>query len=154
MEADGSGGGGAAARQDGLDEILYGKTVLIVEDEGLTVMQYQRMLARAGLRLIGRARSGPDGVKAALRERPNIVLMDANMPGDYGGIEATRRITREYPACVVVITARADEWRAARDAGACSFVVKPVSGETLLKRMAEAMRLTLAGEHPLVQALN
>src|SRR5689334_20722321 len=71
---------------------LTGKTVIIVEDEGITQMQLRRTLKTAGLVVVGSATSGEKGVEAVLKNRPDMVLMDIQMPGAYDGLEAARRI--------------------------------------------------------------
>src|SRR5689334_15170263 len=72
--------------------ILKGKRVVIVEDEGITQMQLRKILTPAGITVVGAAISGPEGVEIVLREKPDLVLMDIRMPGEYDGLEAARRI--------------------------------------------------------------
>ena len=57
------------------DELL-GKRVVICEDEGITVLQLERALTRAGLCVVGKSGNGQDAVDIVLREKPDIVLMD------------------------------------------------------------------------------
>ena len=76
-------------------DILAGKRVLTVEDEGITQMQLNKILASAGMERIGIATSGPQGVEIAIEHRPDIILMDINMPGEYNGLEAARCILAE-----------------------------------------------------------
>src|SRR5581483_6962366 len=83
---------------------LAGKRVVIVEDEGITVMQLRRMLVRAGMLVVGTAGNGKEGIETVLRERPDIVLMDIKMPV-MDGLEAARRILETYPVCILMLTA-------------------------------------------------
>ena len=120
-------------------DLLVGKRVLTVEDEGITQMQLGRILRLAGMVQIGMATNGPQGVALALQERPEIILMDINMPGDYNGLEATRRILEEYRTCIVMMTAYTDCTDQAKQAGSQGYVVKPIDRMTLLQRMRQAL---------------
>ncbi len=127
----------------GVSGVLSGKRVIVVEDEGVTQMQLRRLLALAGLVVAGTAGSGPEGVDLALRERPDLVLMDIRMPGEYDGLEAARRILAEQSVCVVMLTAFSEEAyrERAKEIGASGYVLKPVSHMTLLPQLEEAYRL-------------
>ena len=71
--------------------VLAGKSVVVVEDEGITQMQLRRILRNAGLKVVGSATNGAEGVEVVLRERPDLVLMDIRMPGSFDGLEAARQ---------------------------------------------------------------
>lgn len=119
---------------------LEGKRILICEDEGVTHVCLQYAADRAGMGIVGSAVTGDEAVTVALRERPDIILMDIRMPG-MDGIEATRQILAEYPACVVMLTAYADEehQEAAFEAGASGYLVKPISVDALGPALVEAL---------------
>ena len=87
---------------------LKGKRVVVVEDEGVTQVQLRKILTREGLNVVGSAKSGAEGVEAVLREKPDLVLMDIRMPGEYDGLEAARRILEEQSVCIVMLTAFSD----------------------------------------------
>ena len=118
---------------------LVGKRVLTVEDEGITQMQLGRILRSAGMVPIGIATSGPEGVAVALRERPEIILMDINMPGEYNGLEAARRILAEYRTCILMLTAYTDYAELAKDIGAQGYLMKPIDRLTLLHHLRQAL---------------
>ena len=119
--------------------ILIDKRVVIVEDEGVTQMQLRRALGRAGLKVVGAAANGFDGVQMVLAERPDLVLMDIRMPV-MDGMEALKTIMAEFSVCIVMLTAFADEAsrRDAREKGASGYVVKPVTGDMLVPQLASA----------------
>ncbi len=121
--------------------LLNGRRVIIVEDEGVTQMQLRRTLSHAGLVIVGTAINGRDGVELALREHPDIILMDVRMP-IMDGMEATRRILAEVPMCVVMLTAFSDEeYRTqAQELGVSGYVIKPVTSDMLLPLMYQALR--------------
>jgi two-component system, response regulator PdtaR len=118
---------------------LAGKRVVIVEDEALTQLQLRRILTDAGLVIVGAAPNGAVGVEVVLREEPDIVLMDVNMPV-MDGIEATRRITEQLHVCVVMLTAFSDdEYRhRAALAGASGYIVKPIDRVSLRPQLERA----------------
>ena len=125
--------------EEGDPALLMGKRVVIVEDEGVTQMQLRRALTRAGVVVVGSAANGAEGVAMVLAERPDIVLMDIRMPV-MDGIQALTAIRAEMSVCVVMLTAFADESsrQIAAQQGACGYIVKPVTGEMLLPRLAHA----------------
>jgi CheY-like chemotaxis protein len=118
--------------------VLTGKRVIIVEDEGITQMQLRRVLTMAGLKVVGFALTGEEGVTVALQERPDIVLMDITMPGNINGIEALRRIRTEYSVCVVMLTAYTEYQTEAEAAGSCGYIIKPIDSTTLIPQLAQA----------------
>ena len=95
------------------------------------------------IEVVGRAGDGAQAVELAKTLRPDVVLMDLDMPV-VDGIEATRRVRAAVPgAAVVVLTASAapaDEQRA-RTAGAADYVLKGCSARDLLEVV-----LAVAGE--------
>lgn len=76
--------------------------VLIVDDHALIRRELVSLLtAVKGVTVIGQASTGPQGVELAETLRPDLVLMDVNMPG-FDGIEATKRILAHDPAVKVI----------------------------------------------------
>ena len=123
---------------EGVVPSLAGKTVVVVEDEAITQLQIRRALTRAGMQVLGFAGTGVDGVETVLRTRPDLVLMDIKMPGDLNGLEATKLILQQLQTCVIVLTAY-DEFRdEAMQSGACGYLVKPVSYQTLIPKVKAA----------------
>ena len=121
---------------------LTGKRIVICEDEGITVMQLERALTRAGLLVVGKSGNGKDCVAVVLRERPDIVLMDIVMPGQ-NGLESTRQIMAEFPTCIVMLTANSDSehMAEARELGAAGYIPKPVTAEHLLPALKQALQM-------------
>jgi DNA-binding NarL/FixJ family response regulator len=117
---------------------LFGKRVVIVEDEGLMQMQLCKAFTQSGLIVVGQAMSGEEGVGLILREKPDMVIMDIVLSG-MDGIEATRHVMKHFPTCVIVVSAHIDQHlqREAREAGASGYVAKPVSFEMLRKAMED-----------------
>ena len=128
------------------DDLLEGKRVLTVEDEGITQMQLSKILRGARMVQVGLAMNGPDGVELALEKRPDVILMDINMPGAFNGLEAARRILAHYQPCIVLLTAYTDYLEQAREAGIHGYIMKPIDRTTLLQHIREALARFRAGE--------
>ena len=109
------------------------KRVLIAEDEALIRLDLSEMLAEEGFEVVGQAVDGEQAVTMATELRPDLVIMDVNMPKK-DGIDAAAEIVGEQIAPVVILTAfsQRDLIERARDAGAMAYLVKPFSKGDLL----------------------
>jgi two-component system KDP operon response regulator KdpE len=96
---------------------------------------------------ITEAKTGEEALEWMRKARPDLVLLDINMPG-MGGIEACREIRRASDAPIIMLTVRNAERDkvAALDAGADDYVVKPFGIEELLARIRSALRRYSPGE--------
>jgi DNA-binding NarL/FixJ family response regulator len=120
-------------------------SVLVVDDQA-PFRSAARLVVRAtrGFEVIAEAKSGEEALEKVDLLKPDLVLMDINMPG-IGGIAATRRISSEYPEVRVILlsTYDKDDLPAdARTAGALAYVHKESFGpdileETWSKRLAD-----------------
>jgi DNA-binding NarL/FixJ family response regulator len=105
------------------------KLQILVADDHDLVQQGLRALIdqEPGWTVCGVAESGPEAVKAALRLRPDVAIVDLDLPG-LGGLEVTREIKRRVPTCeIVIFTGRRDSDAAIREAfaqGAKSYILK------------------------------
>jgi len=100
--------------------------------------------AQPDLEVVGEAADGVDAVEVALRERPDVVLMDIRMPR-LDGIEATRRVIAESPATRVLVltTFDLDDYvYSALLAGASGFLLKDVGRDDLVS----AVRVVASGD--------
>lgn len=117
--------------------------LLIAEDETMVRHALAYLLgAEADVDVVGQAPNGEAAVALATDLRPDVVLMDLNMPR-MDGIEATRRIRQGQPDCaVVVLTVLDDEPTvfAAIKAGATSYVLKDAPPEQTLAAVRAAAR--------------
>ncbi len=123
-------------------------TILVVDDEPQIRRVLRTTLASRGYVIVD-AKTGEEGIELVRKERPDLVLLDVNMPG-MGGIEACREIRRGSTAPIIMLTVRNGERDkvAALDAGADDYVVKPFGIEELLARVRAALRRHGAGEAP------
>ncbi|HSM38237.1 MAG TPA: response regulator transcription factor [Candidatus Limnocylindrales bacterium] len=110
--------------------------VLIAEDHPVYRDGLRSLLAAApDIDLLGEAADGDEAVRMATELRPDVVLMDLQMPGR-NGIEATRAIGAQRPATAVLILTMFDDddsvFNAMR-AGARGYLLKDAGGEDLLR---------------------
>ena len=113
-------------------------TILYVEDNEDNVYMLVRRLRRHGFEVIV-ARDGAQGIEAARRERPDLVLMDLGLPV-LDGWEATRRLqqaaeTRSIPVIALSAHAMAGERERALEAGCDDYDTKPVDLDRLLAKI-------------------
>jgi DNA-binding NarL/FixJ family response regulator len=117
--------------------------VLIADDHSRFLSALREDLERGGLEVCAEAGTGPEAIAAALRERPDLCLLDVHMPGD--GVAAARAIRSALPdAKIILVTAAPDEdgVLAAALAGADGYLAKDVSP----RRLPEIVRAVAAGE--------
>ena len=115
---------------------MSAKTILYVEDTEANRMIVRDLLKRTKYQLI-EAYDGEAGVAKALEARPDLILMDIQLP-KISGIEATRRLRAEAATAttpIVAITsfALSGDDQKAKDAGATAYLAKPYSPMDLLK---------------------
>ena len=114
---------------------MTAKTILYVEDNELNRKIVRDLLRRTSYRLI-EAPDGEAGMMVAREQRPDLILMDLQLP-KVSGIEATRALRAEPATAttpIIAITSFAlsgDEQRA-KDAGASAYLAKPFSPFDLL----------------------
>ena len=121
-------------------------TILVVDDEPQIRRVLRSTLSTRGY-VITEAKTGEEALEWMRKERPDLVLLDMNMPG-MGGVEACREIRRASDAPIIMLTVRNAERDkvAALDAGADDYVVKPFGIEELLARIRAALRRYSPGD--------
>src|SRR5438874_2340791 len=124
-----------------------GPRVVIADDQTLVRGGFRLILGAAGIPVVAEAADGREAVAAALRHRPDVVLMDIRMP-EMDGLEATRRILAaarggDGPRIIMLTTFDLDQYvYTALAAGASGFLLKDVSPEHLVA----AVRLVRTGD--------
>jgi len=108
--------------------------VLIVDDIPETRDHLSKLLGFEGdVEVVGAAAGGPEAIEMAIALKPDVVLMDINMPG-MDGITATEKLAADVPTAAVImmsVQGEADYLRRSMLAGAREFLVKPFSSDEL-----------------------
>jgi len=117
-------------------------SILIVEDNEKNMKLVRDILAHHGHRVI-EAATGEDGVRLALAEKPELILMDIQLP-DISGVEALARIRREpaldaVPVLAVSASVMPDEQQRIVSSGFDAFIAKPISIRPFLESVNAAL---------------
>lgn len=116
---------------------------ILVVDDAPQVRRVMRTTLTAEGYTIFEAREGAEALEIFRAKRPDIILLDVNMPG-MNGLEACREIRRNSDVPIIMLTVRNAERDKvlALDAGADDYVVKPFGMQELLARIRAALRRT------------
>ena len=111
------------------------KTVLYVEDNAFNRKIVRQLLGSTTYRLL-EATDGAQGVKTAIDSKPDVILMDIQLP-NLSGLDATHRLrqdpaTAHIPIIVVTSFAQSGDELKAQEAGASAYLAKPYSPRELL----------------------
>jgi DNA-binding NarL/FixJ family response regulator len=121
--------------------------VVIVDDHAMLRAGLEQLLAgEPDLEVVGNAADGAAALALVRRERPDVVLMDLQMPG-IDGVAATREIVAEGLADVLVLTSYSDAERivGALDAGALGYLLKDAEPDEVI----QGVRAVARGESPI-----
>lgn len=107
--------------------------VMIVEDDSLTVLLIQNTLKNLGYKLGPVATSAQEAIAKALREKPDVILMDIILEGDSDGIEAAEAIRKQADIPVIFLTGISSKefLQRARIAEPFGYLLKPFKEELL-----------------------
>lgn len=126
--------------------------VMLADDHKILRQALRSVLEQdAGISVVTEAEDGPQALRRALEESPDVIVMDIGMPG-LNGIEVTRRVLKERPEIRVVALSTYSDPRIAQqmlEAGARGYVVKAAGSEELLR----AVRAVARGERYLCPEL-
>ncbi|HXF64385.1 MAG TPA: response regulator transcription factor [Caldilineaceae bacterium] len=116
--------------------------ILVVDDEPKIVRLARDYLERSGFRVLP-VNDGPAALAAARQEKPDLIVLDLNLPG-LDGLDVCRALRRESSVPIIMLTARVEE--ADRliglEVGADDYIVKPFSPRELVARVRAVLRRT------------
>jgi len=121
--------------------------VVIVDDHAMLRAGLEQLLGgEPDVEVVGKAASGDEAITLVREVRPDVVLMDLQMPG-VDGVSATREIVSEELADVLVLTSYSDAERivGALDAGALGYLLKDAEPDEVLR----GIRAVARGESPI-----
>ena len=121
-------------------------SVLLVDDVELFLAFERRLFEPRGCRILT-ATSGQEAIELARQERPNMILLDWEMPGMKGDevchiLKGDPR-TKHIPILVVTAIAHDEIKDRCLAAGATGFLKKPIAGKELLRRVVELLEIPL-----------
>jgi two-component system cell cycle response regulator DivK len=119
---------------------MANELILIVEDNETNRKLLRDVLQFKGYRTI-EAEMGEDGVTLAMQHKPDLILMDYQLPG-IDGIEAFRRIrnssdTAHIPIVAVTASAMPEEAKKMKEAGFDGFLTKPINVKGFVQFVAD-----------------
>jgi two-component system, OmpR family, KDP operon response regulator KdpE len=121
-------------------------TILVVDDEPQIRRVLRTTLSSNGYEVV-EAKNGQEAVEFVIRGRPDLTLLDINMP-DMSGLEACNKIRSSFQGPIIMVTVRNSEKDkiSALDCGADDYIVKPFAIGELLARIRAALRRSLSDE--------
>jgi DNA-binding NarL/FixJ family response regulator/signal transduction histidine kinase len=131
-----------ASKKNQPETDIRGLRILLVDDQPLFLDGMRNLLTARGLTVIGAARDGLDAYDQVRALRPDVVLMDVQMP-NCDGVEATRLIKGGFPDTKVVLLTVSEDDEHLLDAikyGASGYLLKSLDASQIFSMLAEAMR--------------
>ncbi len=114
--------------------------VLIVDDNDSILEVLHKILRAAACTVVGEAHNGAQAVALVERLRPDIILMDIDMP-KLNGIDAARQIQKLQPTPIILLTVHdtPELIERAREAGVVAYLVKPPDANEIIRTIKIAM---------------
>jgi response regulator NasT len=114
--------------------------LVIAEDEALIRLDLRETLEEEGYEVVGETSRGDEIVSLVRAQRPDLAILDINLPGG-DGLTAAAEITAERLAAVLILTAFSQRELVdrAREAGALAYLVKPFQRNDLVPAMELAL---------------
>lgn len=126
---------------------VMAKKILIVEDEA-KIMRTVRLYLEQGGYETAWAADGAQGLAAFRHEKPALIILDLNLPGDLDGLDVCRTIRRDSNVPIIMLTARTEETDRliGLELGADDYITKPFSPREVVARVRAVLRRTEQSE--------
>ena len=128
------------------EKSMNNATILVVDDEPQIRRVLRSTLSSSGYDVI-EAKDGQQAIETAIREHPDLILLDVNMP-EMSGFETCSKMRLSFSTPIIMVTVRNSEHDKilALDSGADDYVVKPFAIGELLARVRAALRRSSSSE--------
>lgn len=115
--------------------------VLIVEDEQIIAFDLRMTLKLAGYEVLPLASNADDAVEIALREKPDVILMDIQLDGEKTGIDAAEAILKEFDVPILFQSGNNDIFQenSISEYPQCDIIIKPISDKKLIMMINSAL---------------
>jgi two-component system, cell cycle response regulator DivK len=125
------------------------KRILVVEDNENNLYLIGYILRNAGYEVI-ETRSGEEGVTLAIKDWPDLILMDIQLPG-IDGLDAAKRIRESetgnrIPIIAITSQVMVGDREKALKAGLTGYIEKPIDPETFVAEMEKHLKIIVGGE--------
>ena len=125
------------------------QTVMVVDDDPDILELARLVLEGGGFRVVG-APSGTEAIQRAGDERPDLILLDINMPGMDGWqvlrVLKVDELTRAIPVAMFSIKSQLRDRVQGLQSGACDYIAKPFTCDELLFRVRHILDSVQGGE--------
>ncbi len=120
-----------------------GKKILIIEDEAKIMRTVRLYLEQAGYEVVW-ASDGTQGLAVFRHEKPALMILDLNLPGELDGLDVCRAIRRDSNIPIIMLTARTEETDRliGLELGADDYISKPFSPREVVARVRAVLRRT------------
>jgi CheY-like chemotaxis protein len=120
------------------------KKILVVEDNEINMYLCSRILKSSGYEVI-EARTGEEGVELTIKEKPDLIIMDIQLPG-IDGLQTTKRIREskedsKVPIIALTSYAMAGDKKKALKAGCTGYIEKPINPETFMDEIKKFLEV-------------
>lgn len=120
-----------------------GKKILIIEDEAKIMRTVRLYLEQAGYEVVW-ASDGTQGLATFRHEKPALMILDLNLPGELDGLDVCRASRRDSNIPIIMLTARTEETDRliGLELGADDYITKPFSPREVVARVRAVLRRT------------
>jgi len=122
---------------------MKNKTILVVEDNDLNMKLVKSLLEMGNYHVL-EAMEAQTGIQLAREHRPDLILMDIQLPG-MDGLAATRVIKgddalKDIPVVAITSYAMEGDERKTREAGCTGYIAKPIDTRSFLENIAQYVK--------------
>lgn len=117
------------------------KNILIVEDNMLLSLVYERHIQNMGYHTLDKLVDGESAVNVVKEQKPDLIIMDIILEGNIDGIDAMKKIREFSDIPVIYVSGNSDQThiQRAKETGFVDYLVKPITREELQKTIQKAI---------------